>query len=355
MGTEENNIIQRLASFLSELDSVFSGKTHCLIIVHDNPDPDSIASACALKFFVKQRYGLSASVAYGGVVRRAENRAMLQKLQIKMKQISRIKLSKYDMIALVDTQTGAGNNPLPDNKRCDLVIDHHPARDPGHTDAVLVIPEIGATATILVELLKTAGIQPKSDLATALSYAISSETQNMKRETSQMDIEAFLYVYNKCNMRTLGEIIHPKLPRSYFITLARALENAYSFRNLICTHLGEVPQPEIVSEMADFFQRHERITRVFCTGRFKDFFILSIRASTSKAHAGKIIQKLVKNQETAGGHEMTAGGYIPVGNMRKDEIASLEDSLRREFARLMGYEDAEWNRIIEPRDGETGT
>ncbi|MBN1525445.1 MAG: DHH family phosphoesterase [Spirochaetales bacterium] len=335
-----------LHTFFLFCDKLFVKKKSLLVILHDNPDPDSIASAWAMQYLVFQRYAVSVSIAYGGVIRRAENRAMIQKLKIKLKQIGRIKFQKYDCISLVDTQPGAGNNSLPDNASCDIVIDHHPQRNSLRADFALIKPDTGATATLMVNLLQYAGLDIRTDLATALSYAITSETQNLKREANRQDIEAFLFVYNKCNVRTLGEIIHPKLPRTYFITLSTALKKAIVFQNIICTHLGEVPNPEIVSEMADFFHRHERIGRVLCTGKFRDYFIVSIRVSSAGAHAGKIIQKLVKNTDTAGGHETMAGGYIPLQKSGAQDITVIENDISKNFAKILGYINPRWNQLI---------
>jgi nanoRNase/pAp phosphatase (c-di-AMP/oligoRNAs hydrolase) len=336
------------AAVVKEFDGLFKPESRLLIVVHNNPDPDAIASASALKFFLEQRYGLAASIAHGGAVGRAENRTMVNKLKIRMKQLSRLKLKNYDRIAFIDTQPGAGNHSLPPGRKCHLVIDHHPRRRSTRAELVIVKPEIGATATILVELLKSCGAVLPSVLATALSYAISSETQNMKREASRLDLDAYLWVYTQSNIRTLGEIIHPRLRHSYYETLSTALRAAQVFRNLICIHLGEVPQPEIVSEMADYFLRHERIGWVFTTGRFRDGLVLSLRASSGGRSAGPVIREIVKDSTNVGGHDLVAGGYLPLGKLKREDMDARERGLTAEFASIMGYPEAEWKSLLAP-------
>jgi nanoRNase/pAp phosphatase (c-di-AMP/oligoRNAs hydrolase) len=333
---------------VKEFDSIFKPDSRLLIVIHNNPDPDAIASASALKLFLKQRYGLEATIGYGGAVGRAENRTMVRKLHMHIKRIGRLKLAKYDRLAFVDTQPGAGNHSLPSGRKCSLVIDHHPRRHNTRADLVIVQPDLGATATILVQLLKNCGLDVPTVLATALSYAISSETQNMKREASRLDLDAYLWVYTKSNMRLLGEIIHPRLHHSWFETLLRALRAAECFRTLICIHLDDIPQPEIVSEMADYFLRHERIGWVFCTGRYRDNLIVSLRSSSAKKNAGTIIKKIVKDSVNVGGHDMVAGGYIPIRRTRKDELEQLRRKLSADFAAIMGYPVAEWKKLMEP-------
>jgi nanoRNase/pAp phosphatase (c-di-AMP/oligoRNAs hydrolase) len=331
---------------ISAFDNVFSGAEHLLIIVHTNPDPDAIASALALKHIVVKRFGIDASIGYSGNIARAENRAMVRELKIQMKQLSKIAWSKYDRVALVDTQPGSGNNVLPKDIRCNLVFDHHPPRRKPHSDLSYVYPELGVLATLLIEWLEFLEIEIPTDLATALVYAISSESQNLNREVHERDIDAYLYVYTRSNLKKLAQIMVPQLPRPYYVSVAKTLRSAVTYRNLICAHLGEISAAEIVAEMADFLVRHERISWSFCTGRFKQQLILSLRSRNSKAEAGTLVKKLVGNSKTVGGHGMSAGGFIDIGEMKNDDIELLENRLRKDFAALLNCDDPEWKGLL---------
>ena len=210
--TKERYNDEEIHGILERMGDVLRGHQELLILTHTHPDPDAIASAMALQLLVKKRYKLNASIAYSGIIARAENRAMISKLDIKLKEYNRIKRSRYDCLALVDTQPGAGNNVLTSNDRCQIIIDHHPQRRDTRGDLVVIDPDIGASATILIRCLDTAKIPIPANLATALSYAISSETQNMYREAAREDIKAYLSVYVRASIRKLSEIINVKLP-----------------------------------------------------------------------------------------------------------------------------------------------
>lgn len=331
------------------LDKILKDAGHLLVIIHTNPDPDAIASAAALKYIVGNLYDLEASIAFSGNIDRAENRAMIKELNISMKQIAKINWDKYDRIALVDTQPGSGNNVLPEDKKCDIVIDHHPERKNIKTDLKVIHPELGAVATILIEWLEEMDMDVPADLATALVYAISSESQNLNREVHKRDIDAYLSVYVNCNLRKLARIILPPLPRQYFISVAKTLQKAVTYRNLICAHLGELPTVEIVAEMADFLVRHERISWSLCTGRFRDRLILSLRTRNSKAEAGKLLQKLVDNSKTVGGHGMSAGGFIDISDMKKNDVDILENKISTEFAGLHNYDNPDWKSLLDTK------
>jgi len=268
-----------------------------------------------------------------------------------MKQINRVRFESYDCFAIVDTQPGAGNNSLPPEVRCHIVIDHHPARRDLDAGLILINSDIGSSATLLVELLEENKLSMPADLATALTYAINSETQDLGREASHRDVEAYFKVFTKSSMRKLSQIIHPNLPRSYFVAVAKTLHRARSFRNLICAHLGEVTTPDIVAEMADFLMHHERMGWSLCTGRFRDELFLSLRSTNPKARAGRFVKRLIRQcakfaLNNVGGHDMIAGGRIPLQALSKFEVADLETRLSDEFASLLGHGDAEWKPLL---------
>src|SRR6056297_2951530 len=332
---------------LERLGKVVEGRRELLIITHTHPDPDTIASAAALRLLVEKQFGIHASIAYSGIIARAENRAMVQKLKIPLKQYNRIKKSRYDCLALVDSQPGAGNNVLTAESDCDIVIDHHPRRDDTKADIVVIDPDIGATATILIRWLNAAKIDIPADIATALAYAISSETQNMYREAAREDIRAYLSVYVRASIRTLSEIINANLPHYYFQQLGNALNNAFVFGNIIVAHLTAIWHPEIVAEMADFFLKHDRIGTVLCTGCYKHSLILSIRTGGNRKNAGELIKQLPLNPDHVGGHDRTAGGFLSLEGKSDEEIQNEVERLQNAFAALVGNDSPAWKRLLD--------
>lgn len=338
---------ENIGEVLTKLDQIFDRRKKLLVVLHNNPDPDALASALAFSYLTQKRYETQTDIAYDGLIGRAENQAMVRELKIPLKRINRLRYAIYDRIALVDTQPGAGNNSLPSNVECHVVIDHHP-RHLGVKAALLLLnPQIGATATILIQLLEACELPIYADLATALTYAIRSETLDLGREASDQDVKAYFAVYPKVSMHKLARITCPKLPRSYFVVLANTLERAKVFRHLICVHLDQVPMPEIVAEMADTLLRHQRISWVLCTGRFKKNLFLSLRSSNPKAKAGKIIKDLVPDRNNAGGHDLFAGGRIEIHHLQGAEIDILEIRLSQQFAELLGYKNADWKPLLE--------
>src|SRR5258708_1721589 len=120
-----------------------------VILTHDNPDPDSLAAAMGLKKLFENA-GLPSTITIGGIIGRAENRAMVRELKIDLVPIEKLDWKAHAVIAMVDTQPGTGNNSLPSEPMADVVIDHHPPRnDLASVPWLDIRTEMGATATIV--------------------------------------------------------------------------------------------------------------------------------------------------------------------------------------------------------------
>src|SRR5687768_16546215 len=178
---------------LDGLQAALEGARRILILPHINPDPDSIASAVALRDLLDRHFGLAAQVGYRGVVGRAENRALLRYLGRPLRRLRIAEIRKADAVVVVDTQPVAGNSAAPRDEAVRAVIDHHPAHE-AHPAPAFVDnrPTFGATATILTEYFQTAGLELTQPLATALFYGIKSDTLGLIRGASPADVAAYL-------------------------------------------------------------------------------------------------------------------------------------------------------------------
>ncbi|MGZ6080616.1 MAG: DHH family phosphoesterase, partial [Myxococcaceae bacterium] len=116
-------------SKLDELLKLARGRKRVLVLTHDNPDPDSIASAVALAFLLEKRAGVEARVVYGGIIGRSENLALVKVLRLPIAPVSQVVFDEHDLLALVDTQAPVGNHSVPARYPVEVVLDHHPLRD----------------------------------------------------------------------------------------------------------------------------------------------------------------------------------------------------------------------------------
>jgi nanoRNase/pAp phosphatase (c-di-AMP/oligoRNAs hydrolase) len=324
---------ERFAALAERLAGEGRGGGRWLVLTHDNPDPDALASATLLCHVLRRAFKQRATAAYGGIVGRAENREMVRSLHLKLSHVRHLRLERYQHFALVDTQPRTGNNQLPADVQPDLVIDHHPVRKATLAAPFLDIrPTYGATATVLGEYLLAAGIRPTHAMATALIYAIRSETQDFSREFTGPDKAIYDLFFPLADHVLLARIQNPRLPLSYFGDLHTALERLETVDSLILSHLDEVGQPDIVPELADLLLRMEGKTWSLCTGYYGDRLYLSIRTTNPRADAGALMRRLIGRRGKGGGHGRTAGGWIDASRLAAGERARMQTAIAAKLA-----------------------
>jgi nanoRNase/pAp phosphatase (c-di-AMP/oligoRNAs hydrolase) len=306
------------------------------VLTHDNPDPDALAATAALATILRRRFRRRVTVAYGGMIGRAENREMVRLLSLRLSHLKHLNPKHYKHFALVDCQPWTGNSQLPKGIVPDVVFDHHPARKATQAVGFADIRrEYGATASILAEYLEESGLRPTRALATGLVYAIRVETQEFGREAADPDHEAYDALLPMIDRRALARIQAAPLPLSYFRNLRRALERLSGVGPLVVSHLGRVDQPDIVPEIADLLLRMEGKTWTLCTGVHGDRLYLSIRTSNPRAEAGNLMRRLVGKGGKGGGHGTLAGGYVVLGKNGADGQRALERAVTHRFVRAL--------------------
>jgi nanoRNase/pAp phosphatase (c-di-AMP/oligoRNAs hydrolase) len=322
------------------LESVGKARS-VLILPHNDPDPDAIASAVALRYLFAEKLDVEAHLAYQGIIGRAENKALVRYLGSPFRRLTTSDLRRSDCIALVDAQPGAGNVTLSPESSVAIVIDHHPPRDATGSAAFAdVRPEVGATSTILTEYLQTAGLKPPQTIATALFYGIKSDTMGLIRSTSPADAAAFCYLQSQVDMEALAKIEHAQVPAEYFKSFVLALQSARIYDRVVIACLGPVDYPDLGAEMADILLRLRGIRWVVCIGTYNDLVMVSVRTRNRRG-AGQLVQEIIGNRGTAGGHGTMAGGQIPIGDKDPDR-----------FARQLGQHALKHLRVLPEAAGE---
>ena len=333
---------------LAMLVKALAGKSTMLIVVQDRPDPDALASAMALRKLANV-VGVQCSLACGGHVGRAENRALLKYVGVNLRSMAEIDLDRFEAIAMVDTQPGA-NNSLPDSVMPTIVIDHHPVV-PDTRRAVFtdIRGRYGATSTILCEYLQTAGLEPDIILATALFYGIRSDTQDLGREATQADIEAYGYLYPLVNKRMLGEIQRGLVPSEYYQVLATGLHSARLCGPAIFCDLGEVHNPDMIPELADLLLRHEQVDWVLVWGYHGGQALLSVRSDDEPPDSDTLIKLLIEGLGEGGGHTAMAGGQIVLTEDTRLARRRLADVLRTRFLEALKLPAFRCRRLVKHR------
>jgi nanoRNase/pAp phosphatase (c-di-AMP/oligoRNAs hydrolase) len=296
-----------------------------LILPHNDPDPDAIASAVALRYLLAERLGMECTIAYQGIIGRAENRALVRYLQHPLEPLSAADLQQPSCLALIDTQPGAGNITLPPGATVVMVIDHHAWREETATASFAdVRPGFGATSTILAQYLQAGGVEPPSPLATALFYGIRTITMGLSRDTSPADAAAYSYLLPRIDAEALAKIEHAQVPADYFRSFVATLRAARMYDGLIIAYIAVLAYPDLAAEMADVLLRLEKAQWVICMGLYQGALILSVRTRSQEHTAEELVQAIVAGGGSAGGHGTIAGGQISLeGRAAEQEVLLL--------------------------------
>jgi nanoRNase/pAp phosphatase (c-di-AMP/oligoRNAs hydrolase) len=331
---------------LEKIGRIVSQK-RVLILTHNNPDPDAIAAGWALKYLIRKKWKATAELAYGGLIARAENRALVRQLGIDIKPLDSVDLREFDVFALVDTQPRAGNNSLPPHLKASIVIDHHGVQKSGlgvdHADIRL---GYGSSATILTEYLLQAGLPIPRRMATALYLGIKTDTQNLGRHATEGDYNAAISLYPKVQLKTLSLIEYPDLARDYFVDFDRGLHDARLYGKVIFCDLGYLTNTDMVALMADFFLRFAEVSWSFVMGMNDSRLIFSLRTKRSNHNTGQMARRMVKGLGTAGGHNRTGGGQIPIQGIPPEKAEKMRQSILKRFLKYVRQENAMEEKLL---------
>lgn len=304
---------------LDALRQVVGSASQVLILIHNNPDPDAIGGAVAMRYLLQEIAGLKSRIVYNGIIGRSENKALVRYLGRPLHRLTPSELAAAEAIILMDTQPGAGNNALPLHLIPAAVIDHHPWREQSRAAPFVdVRPEVGATASIMMEYLKAAELKPPPRIATALFYGIKTDTLGLGRHTTFIDTEAICRLLPRLDVEAISKIERAQVPPAYFKNFTAALQTARIYDGVIISYLGEMGYPDLTAEIADFLLRLQNCRWVICMGCYKRRLILSVRTHQPQG-AGQLAQTIIGKRGIAGGHGSMAGGQLQLKKVEAPE------------------------------------
>ena len=177
--------VQQYQRFFSDADRV-------LILLHNDPDPDAMASGLALRNVLRRTKQTAIIGALQGVTR-PENLRMVNLLDIH--------------VEIITAGAAQGLRPDRDGRRAAALLRRRAST--ASTWSSIIIPsspatravfkdiraDYGSTSTILTEHLRAVDVNISERTATAMLYAIKSDTLFFNRQANRVDIEAFSYLY----------------------------------------------------------------------------------------------------------------------------------------------------------------
>ncbi|HEY6894716.1 MAG TPA: DHH family phosphoesterase, partial [Rhodanobacteraceae bacterium] len=319
--------VQQYQRYLADADRV-------LIMLHNDPDPDAMASGLALRNVLRRTKTTAIIGAIQGVTR-PENLRMINLLDIHVEAITPESLKEYDRIAMVDVQPHYFGDLI---ERADLVIDHHPEQ-PGYTAVFKDIrPDYGSTSTILTEHLRAVDVNISERTATAMLYAIKSDTLFFNRQTNRVDLEAFSYLYPLADAAMIRKMEGAEITLERLDYVLKAYGSGTLADQVFCAFLGASPREDFIPYVADFFLQLEDVKWTIVAGIVNESLIISVRNLGYSKNAGEFVRRFFSDIGSAGGHRAMAKAVIPMrafrekyGDLQGEAIGERLQALVHEF------------------------
>jgi nanoRNase/pAp phosphatase (c-di-AMP/oligoRNAs hydrolase) len=298
--------VQQYQRYMQDADRV-------LILLHNDPDPDALAAGLAMRN-VLRRTKTTAIIGCLQGVTRPENQRMVDMLEIKFDIITPEQFADFDRIVTVDVQPHYFGGLLP---RVDLVVDHHPEQSGYNAVFKDIRAEYGSTCTILTEHLRAVDIDISERTATAMLYAIKSDTLFFSRQTNRVDLEAFTYLYPLADAALIRKMEGAEITMERLEYVTRALQTSHHRHQVFSAFLGNTAREDLIPYTADFLLQLEDVNWTIIAGVVGDQFIVSVRNLGYTRNAGEFVKKYFNDIGSAGGHRAMAKAVVPIKKFRE--------------------------------------
>ncbi|MCX7847517.1 MAG: hypothetical protein N2595_05775 [bacterium] len=285
-----------------------------LILLHGEPDPDSMAAGWAFQHLVRPRVH-SVRLVATQPVKREQNVRFLRTLKVPIEFVDAVPWDSFTKIALVDAQPHFFHSPPP--VPFDIVIDHHPRRQASPLRCADIRPNYGSTATILLEYLLVAGVPLPRKLATALWFALRTDTDNLTRLVHTADLAAYSFLYRKSDRSMVQWLEQSDIPAAYREFYIRGLYLLDPARGRDVIYLGDIPQPDVCVHIADFLARFMGVRWLAVAGIAREMLYVIFRSGSYSVNVGSIARRKLEPFGSAGGHRDKARAEIPATTLAK--------------------------------------
>src|SRR6059058_1927765 len=291
----------------------FSDAERVLIMLHNDPDPDALASGLALRNVLRRTKATAIIGAMQGVTR-PENLRMVNLLDIHVEPVTAESVKEFDRLVMVDVQPHYFGGLI---DRADLIIDHHPEQ-PGYTSVFKDIrPDYGSTSTILTEHLRAVDVNISERTATAMLYAIKSDTLFFNRQTNRVDLEAFSYLYPLADAALIRKMEGAEITLERLDYVLKAYRSGTLADQVFCAFLGPSAREDFIPYVADFFLQLEDVKWTIVAGIVNDSLVVSVRNLGYTKNAGEFVRRFFSDIGSAGGHRAMAKAVVPMRALRE--------------------------------------
>ena len=230
-------------------------------------------------------------------------------------KIRDLDFSKIHRLILVDTRQvgriGRFEN-VAKNPQVDIhVYDHHPASEDDVSGSFEMIKQVGATVTILTEIIRERGIRLTPDEATILALGIYEDTGSFTfSSTTAADYQAASFLLDQgANLNMVADMLTRELTAEQISLLNDLIHSATTHTiNTIPVCIGRASVDKYVGDFALLVHKlmdMENLNVLFALARMEDRIYLVARSRLSEVNVGEIAAVF-----GGGGHASAASATI---------------------------------------------
>jgi nanoRNase/pAp phosphatase (c-di-AMP/oligoRNAs hydrolase) len=288
-----------------------------------------MASGLALRTVLHRTRTTAVIAALEGVTR-PENMRMVHLLDIHVETIAPEAIQDFDRVCMVDVQP----HYFPGLDRVDLVIDHHPEQHGYNAVFKDIREDFGSTCTILTEHLRAIDASISERTATAMLYAIKSDTLFFNRQANRCDIDAFSYLYPLADANLIRKMEGAEITMERLQLITKATRQGRMVEQVFSVFLGDVPRDDAIPYVADFFLQLENVRWTLVSGVVNGMFVMSVRNLGYTKNAGDFVRRYFVDIGSAGGHRAMAKAVIALEAFQA-RFGAIDDEIGRKMSELL--------------------
>lgn len=200
--------------------------TKALILTHENPDGDTLGSACALHAAITESGGQAQVCTTDKPQEYYDFLSGFDKIFQVSDQIAAHYVSNGFRIVILDAASPerVGLTALPQDSKT-LVIDHHPVRNDYPVQACIE-PHASSTAELLYHLLSATGFEMTENVMSGIFTGIVTDTGNFKYPNVTADTMKVVgkLIDNGLNISKYSSLIYERMPLSNRKLLGKTME-----------------------------------------------------------------------------------------------------------------------------------
>ncbi|HSQ77815.1 MAG TPA: CBS domain-containing protein, partial [Nitrospirota bacterium] len=283
-----------------------------VITSHTNADFDALASMVAAKKLYPE-----ARLVFPGSQEKSMRDFFLESAfyTMEVERLRNVDVNSITRLIIVDNRNFARLGKLAEAlKRPGLsvhIYDHHPATAGDVKGELEVVEEIGATTTIMVELLRQKGVPVSPLEATIFALGIYEETGSLTFiSTTKRDAEAAAWLISQgAQLNIVSDFISRELTPEQVAVLNGLIEGATSYEiNGVRVVITAMATQHFIPDLANLAHKMrdmESLNVLFLVVQMGDKTHIIARCRVPQVNAGKVLEEL-----GGGGHATAASAAL---------------------------------------------